>query len=79
MKKQIATLGILIENFDKIPQVNTLLHDFSDCIVSRLGLPYEKRNIRLINVVMDANSEDVEHLAENLNAISGITAQAMFF
>ncbi|MBO4294055.1 MAG: CopG family transcriptional regulator [Alphaproteobacteria bacterium] len=79
MKKQIATLGILIENFDKIPQVNTLLHDFSDCIVSRLGLPYEKRNIRLINVVMDANSEDVEHLAENLNAISGVTAQAMFF
>lgn len=79
MKKQIATLGILIENFDKIPQVNTLLHDFSDCIVSRLGLPYEKRNIRFINVVMDANSEDVEHLAENLNAISGVTAQAMFF
>ena len=79
MKKQIATLGILIENFDKIPQVNTLLHDFSDCIVSRLGLPYEKRNIRLINVVMDANSEDVEHLAENLHAISGVTAQAMFF
>ena len=30
MTKQIATLGILIQNFDKIPEVNALLHHFSD-------------------------------------------------
>ncbi len=79
MTKQIATLGILIENFDKIPEVNALLHHFSDCIISRLGLPYEKRGIRLIHIVLDASSDDVEQLVENLNTISGITAQAMFF
>ncbi len=79
MTKQIATLGIVIENFDKIPDVNALLHLFSDCIVSRLGLPYEKRSIRLIHTVLDADSDAVEDLVEKLNAIDGITAQAMFF
>ncbi|MBR2300115.1 MAG: CopG family transcriptional regulator [Alphaproteobacteria bacterium] len=79
MNKELATLGIKIEDFTQIPEVNALLHHFSDCIVSRLGLPYEKRNIRLIHVVMDTFSEDVEHLVEELNAIKGVTAQAMFF
>ena len=79
MTKQIATLGILIENFENIPEVNALLHHFSDCIISRLGLPYEKRNIRLIHVVLDALSDDVERLVEDLNAIDGVSAQAMFF
>lgn len=79
MTKQIATLGILIKNFEKISEVNALLHQFSDCIVSRLGLPYEKRNIRLINVVLDADDEDIKHLAENLNALDGVDAQAMLF
>ncbi|MBR1915728.1 MAG: CopG family transcriptional regulator [Alphaproteobacteria bacterium] len=79
MTKQIATLGILIQNFDKIPEVNALLHHFSDCIISRLGLPYEKRNIRLIHIVLDASCDDVERLVEDLNAINGVEAQAMFF
>lgn len=79
MTQQIATLGIKIENFDNIPQVNALLHQFSDCIISRMGMPYEKRNIRLIHVILDAKSEDVEHLTEQLNGIDGVDAQAMFF
>ena len=79
MTNQIATLGIMVENFDNIPQVNALLHHFSDCIISRMGMPYEKRSIRLIHVVLDTSDEDIDRLVEKLNAIEGITAQAMFF
>ncbi|HCU59394.1 MAG TPA: CopG family transcriptional regulator [Alphaproteobacteria bacterium] len=79
MNRKLATLGIKIEDFSKIPEVNALLHHFSDCIVSRLGLPYEKRNIRLIHVVMDTIPADVERLVQELNVINGATAQAMFF
>jgi len=79
MTQQIATLGIKVENFDSIPQVNTLLHHFSDCIISRMGMPYEKRHMRLIHIVLDTQDTDVEHLIEQLNALDGIMAQAMFF
>ncbi|MBO4284942.1 MAG: hypothetical protein J5895_01760 [Alphaproteobacteria bacterium] len=79
MDKQIATLGILVENYEKIAEVNALLHRFSAQIISRMGMPYEKRNIRLIHVVMDSDFEDVEDLVEKLNAIQGISAQSMFF
>lgn len=77
--KEIATLGIMIENYEKIAEVNALLHKFSECIICRMGMPYEKRNVRLIHVVLDANEHDVADLTENLNMINGVNAQAMFF
>ena len=77
--KEIATLGIMIENFSKIEQVNALLHKFSESIICRMGMPYEKRGVRLIHVVLDANEHDVADLTENLNMIDGVNAQAMFF
>ena len=76
---QIATLGIMVQNFEKIPEINALLHSFSNCIISRMGMPYEKRNIRLIHVVLDTHEQDVLSLCEDLNAINGVLAQAMFF
>lgn len=79
MTKQIATLGIIVKNFNNIPEVNTLLHHFSNDIISRMGMPYEKRGIRLIHVVLDTTDEDIERLVEKLNTLDGITAQAMFF
>ena len=79
MNKQIATLGIIVENYEKIAEVNALLHHFSECIISRMGMPYEKRDLRLIHVVMDTDNEDVERLVKKLNALEGINAQAMFF
>ena len=79
MTKQIATLGILVEQYESIPEVNALLHRFSNVIICRMGMPYEKRNVRLIHVVLDTDFEDIEKLTEQLNAISGIVAQAMFF
>jgi len=76
---KIATLGIMIENFEKIAQVNALLHRFSECIICRMGMPYEKRRVRLIHVVLDTIENDALALAENLNALEGVCAQVMFF
>ena len=78
MTNEIATLGIKIENFQKIAEVNELLHHFSNEIIARMGVPYEKRNIRLIHVVLDTPQDSAEHLAERLNAIDGVTAAIMF-
>lgn len=76
---KIVTLGIMIQNFENIAQVNALLHRFSESIICRMGMPYEKRNIRLIHVVLDTKEEDANSLIDELNAINGVVAQAMFF
>lgn len=79
MSNQIANVGIVVKDFAKIPEVNALLHHYSDNILSRSGMPYKERGVRLINVVLDADLGVVRDLNEKLGALGGINAQIMTF
>lgn len=79
MSNQIANIAIVVKDFSKIAEVNALLHQYSDNIISRSGMPYKERNVRLINVVIDTNKANAEDLNNKLNALSGINSQMMSF
>lgn len=79
MTSQIANIAIVVKDFSKIAEVNALLHQYSDNIISRSGMPYKERNVRLINVVIDTNKANAEDLNNKLNALSGINSQMMSF
>lgn len=79
MSNQIANLGIIVKDFNKIPEVNALLHQYSDNIISRSGMPYKERNVRLISVILDSNAQAAAELNNKLDAINGINSQLMTF
>ena len=54
MEKRIAVVGIIIENTDSVEKLNSLLHEFGDYIIGRMGLPYRERNISIVSLAVDA-------------------------
>ena len=42
METRIAVIGIIVENKDSVESVNELLHQYSQYIIGRMGLPYPK-------------------------------------
>ena len=54
METRIAVIGIIVENKDAVESVNDLLHQYGQYIIGRLGLPYEKKKVNIISVVVDA-------------------------
>ncbi len=44
METRVAIIGIILENRDSAQKLNDLLHEYSDCIIGRMGLPYPKIN-----------------------------------
>ena len=42
METRVAIIGIILENRDSAQKLNDLLHEYSDCIIGRMGLPYPK-------------------------------------
>ena len=79
MANQIANIGILVKDFSKTPEVNAVLHTYSDSILNRSGMPYKEKNIRLINVTLDAPLEVLNELSTKLSVISGVTSKIMTF
>lgn len=71
METRIAVIGIIVEDKDKADQVNTLLHQYGKFIIGRMGLPYEKKQVNIISVVLDAPSDIISALSGKLGKLPG--------
>ncbi len=75
---RIAVLSIIVENVESSDKINKLLHEYGDYIVGRMGIPYKKRNINIISVVLDAPQEQVSALSGKLGSLPGVTVKSSF-
>lgn len=76
---RIAVMSIIVEDRDSAEPLNQLLHSYGSYIIGRMGLPYEKKNINLMAIALDAPENTIAELAGkvgNLPYVSVKTAYA---
>ena len=78
METKLAVIGIIIDNKASVEQVNTILHQYREVIIGRMGLPYEKRQVSIISVVVDAPGDTISALSGKLGGLSGVSAKALY-
>ena len=64
METRIALIGIIVEKDEAAEPLNALLHEYRDCVVGRMGIPYRERGVNIISVAVDASQDEI-------NALSG--------
>ena len=47
-EKKISVISIIVEDKNVSVSVNELLHEFSEYIIGRMGIPYRDRDISII-------------------------------
>ena len=77
-ESRIAMLAIVVEDTNQVSSLNEILHEYSQYIIGRMGLPYPKRNISLISIAMDAPGDVISALCGRLVNLSGITVKAAY-
>lgn len=75
---RIAVIGIIVENKDSVDEVNAILHQYGSYIIGRMGLPYEKKKINIISVIVDAPQDIISALSGKLGRLKGITSKALY-
>ena len=75
---RVALLGIVVENPDSVEPLNRLLHQYKEYIIGRMGLPYRKRGINLISIVLDAPGDAISSLSGKAGMLPGVTAKALY-
>lgn len=78
MDTKIAVIGIIIEDTSSVKPVNEILHQYGSYIVGRMGLPYEKRRVNIISIVVDAPPDIISAMAGKLGSIIGVSAKALY-
>jgi len=61
-----------------VESVNGLLHQYGQYIIGRLGLPYEKKKVNIISVVVDAPQDIISALSGKLGRLQGINSKALY-
>ena len=75
MENRIATLGIIVENPASVEALNSILHNYAEYIIGRMGIPYRKRNVSLISIALDAPQDTISALAGKIGALPGVSAK----
>lgn len=76
-EKRLAIISIIVEDRQVSATINTLLSDFGEYIVGRMGIPYKERSVSVMCVVIDASVELINKLTGKLGMLSGVTAKTL--
>ena len=78
MENRIGVIGIVIDDPKHSAEaVNELLSAFSDIIIGRMGIPYQKRSVSVISVMVDGTNERIGALSGKLGRIQGVNAKSV--
>ena len=78
MENRVALIGIVVENMDATEKINEFLHQYAARIVGRMGVPYHKRGVSIISVVLDAPMDVISALSGKLGRLPGVSSKALY-
>ena len=78
METRVAVISIIVEEADSVQAVNDLLHQYSEFIIGRMGIPYRAKGISIISIAIDAPQDKISALSGKIGRLSGVTAKAAY-
>ncbi len=78
METRVAVMAIIVSCSDSVESLNTLLHEYRNYIIGRMGIPYREKNINVMSVAMDAPQDVISSLSGKIGKLSGITVKTAY-
>lgn len=76
--EHLAVLSITFSDSSSAEKLNGLFHEYSRYIVGRMGMPYPKYNVKIINLTLDGPIAELETLTARISALRGVNVKAVY-
>ena len=76
MNKRIGVIAIIVEKLESASKVNVILHEYSDIIVGRMGIPYRERGFSVISLIVDGTTDEISALTGKLGKIENVNVKS---
>ena len=76
MNKRIGVVGIVVEDLESAHAVNAILHDYSQIIVGRMGIPYREKGISVISLIVDGTSDEISAMTGKLGKVRAVAVKS---
>ena len=78
METRAAVIAIIVKDNESASEINSLLHEYRDSVIGRMGIPYREKGINIISVAVDATQDTISSLAGKIGRIKGVTAKTVY-
>lgn len=78
METRVAVMGIIVESTDSVDHLNSILHDFGQYIIGRMGIPYREKNINIISIAVDAPQDTISSLSGKIGRLNGVSVKTAY-
>lgn len=78
METRVAVIAIIVSDPEAAAAINALLHEYSEYIIGRMGLPYRAKGLNIISVAVDAPQTAISALAGKLGELQGVKAKTAY-
>ena len=77
MENRISVVSIIVEQLESTAVINSLLHEYGQYIVGRMGIPYREKGVSIICVVIDAPNDVTSSLSGKRGMVKGVKAKTV--
>lgn len=78
METRLALIGIIVGKRDETTKLNELLHEYSEYIVGRMGVPYKDKDINVISIIIDAPQDTISALSGKLGMLPNVSTKTIY-
>lgn len=78
METRVAVMGIIVEKLNSVEALNSLLHEYGQYIIGRMGLPYREKEINIVSIAIDAPQDTIAALAGKIGVIDGVSVKTAY-
>ncbi len=77
MEKRIGAVAIIVKDISKASKINTVMSEHSDVIIGRMGIPRPEKNIQIISLIIEGDTDRIGSLTGKLGRIEGIEVKSV--
>lgn len=78
METRVAVISIIIEDATSVEKMNELLHQYSEYVIGRMGIPYRKKGINIVSVAIDAPQDAISTLSGKIGKLPGVSSKVAY-
>lgn len=76
MDKRVGVVAIVVEDMSSVPELNLILHNYSNIVVGRMGIPYKEREVSVISLIVDGTMDEISALTGKIGKLSGVNVKS---
>ena len=78
METRVAVMSIIVENSEMAEHINSILHEYGEHIIGRMGIPYRKRKVNIIAIALDAPQNTISALSGKIGGLMGVSVKTAY-